>query len=250
MSSNPASPESDPPGAAEFASTRWSIVLTAGERHSPDSEEALADLCRSYWYPLYAYVRRRVRDPHEAQDLVQEFFSRLLERNTVAVADPQRGRFRAFLLTSLRNFLAGQWDQAKAQKRGGGRTTLSLDFAGAASRELLEPADRLTPERLYDQQWARMLLQRVLTGLRETFARAGKQKQFDELKVFLAGRHAQASYAAAAVRLGISQGAAMVAAHRLRRRYRELLRAEIAQTVADPGEVEDEIRSLFASFAS
>lgn len=247
MSPHNADHDSPPAGAAEFASTRWSVVLAAGRDSSPDGREALATLCRNYWYPLYAYVRRRVADPHEAQDLIQEFFSRLLDKNMLAVADPRRGRFRAFLLTSLRNFLANEWEKARAEKRGGGRTVLPLSFDSGESRYTREPADKLTPERLFDRQWAETLIDHVMTGLRDEFTRAGKIEHFERLKVFLTGRNPDAAYADVARRLGMSEGAAMVAAHRLRRRFRERLRAEIAETVAEPHDIDDEIRSLFAA---
>lgn len=239
MRSNP-SPDSE-----EFASTRWSIVLAAGRADRPDSRQALAELCQSYWYPLYAYVLRRINDPHEAQDLIQEFFSRLLEQNAFAIADPQRGRFRAFLLTSLRNFLTDQWNRTKARKRGGGQMRLSLNFESEKSLDALEPTDDQTPERLFDRQWAITLMDLVMTRLRDELVRAGKELHFEQLKGFLGGGRTGTSYAKVARELGISTGAAMVAAHRLRRRYRDLLREEIAQTVASPDEVDDEIRSLF-----
>ena len=233
------------PNSEDFASTRWSVVLAAGRTELPDSQQALAELCQSYWYPLYAYVLRRTNNPHEAQDLIQEFFSHLLEHNAFAVANPERGRFRAFLLTSLRNFLTDQWNKAKAKKRGGHRMRLSLDFEFAKSRYAIEPADEQTPERIYDRQWAITLLDLVMTRLRDELVRADKALYFEQLKVFLGGRTGT-SYAQVARKLGISPGAAMVAAHRLRRRYRDLLRAEIAQTVASPAEVDDEIRTLFS----
>ena len=247
MSQEQQSETPDPAGAAEFDTTHWSVVLAAGHRSSPDSSEALATLCRAYWYPLYAYVRRRVQDVHEAQDLTQEFFTQLLEKNLLAVAHPERGRFRAFLLTAFRHFLVNEWEKAKAQKRGGGRAPIPLDFSSGEHGLTLEPTDELTPERLYDRQWAVTLLDHVMARLREEHVRAGKEKHFELLKVFLTGQTASVSYAQVAGELGISEGAATVAAHRLRRRYRELLRAEIAQTVAEPDEVEDEIRSLFTS---
>ncbi len=242
-------PSDQSPAADGFTSTRWSIVLAAGQTERPDSQQALAQLCQSYWYPLYAYMRKRIRDPHEAQDLIQEFFSRLLERNTVSVADPQRGRFRTFLLTSLRNFLADYWDKGRAIKRGGGQPKLSLDFETANSMVAIEPADEQTPDRLYERQWALTLLDHVMERLREEFVRVGKEHYFQQLQPFLGGGRSGTSYANVARELGISEGAAMVSAHRLRRRYRALLREEIAQTVASSAEINDEIRSLFACLA-
>jgi RNA polymerase sigma-70 factor (ECF subfamily) len=232
-------------GAADFDTTHWSVILAAGQRSSSGSSEALSALCQSYWYPLYAYARSAVRNADEAQDLTQEFFARLLEKDYLAVAQPQRGRFRSFLLTVFKRFLANEWDKARAQKRGGGRSPISLDFAAGERRYVCEPADDLTPERIYDRQWALTLLDRVLARLRAEFVQAGKDKHFDQLKAFLTGQKAAVSYAEVARELDMTEGAAKVAAHRMRRRYRELLRAEIAETVSGPEEVEDEIRRLF-----
>jgi RNA polymerase sigma-70 factor (ECF subfamily) len=235
---------SDHPPA--FATTRWSVVVSAGRNLSPDSKRALASLCEAYWYPLYAYVRRRVPDVNEAQDLTQAFFAELLEKNYLSDATPDRGRFRAFLLTALKHFLSKQWDKAKAQKRGGGRAPLSLDFHSADSSLRIDRAAGLTPEQLYDQQWAIALLRQIMDRLAAEFEHNGKAELFAELKGFLIGDHAGTSYAQAATRLNLTEAAAKKAASRMRKRYRELLREEIAQTVAGPDEVEDEIRSLFA----
>jgi len=237
-------------GDRHFHTTHWSLVLAAGQRSSSRSNEALSALCQMYWYPLYAYVRRRVRDVAEAQDLTQGFFSQLLEKNHLAVAQPERGKFRAFLLTSFKNFLANEWDKANALKRGGGKAPIPLDFESGETRFSLEPTDDLTPDRLYDKQWVLTLLKQVLGQLREESILAGKERQFEHLKVFIAGQAAPGGYAEAAGKLGMTEGAAKVAAHRLRQRYRELLRAEIAQTVAEPSEVDEEIRSLFATLSS
>jgi RNA polymerase sigma-70 factor (ECF subfamily) len=231
-------------GDRQFAATRWSIVVAAGHRSSPDSQKALESLCQTYWYPLYAYVRRRVPDVHEAKDLTQEFFARLLERNALKVADRARGRFRAFLLTSLKNFLADERDKAKAQKRGGGHRPIPLDLESAESRYAREPVDDSSPERLYNRQWALTLLDQILNRLRDEFDAKGKQRQFEALKPLLGGENEPGDYEIAAGALGISPATAKVAAHRMRRRYREILRAEIAETVAEPSEVEDEIRYL------
>lgn len=236
----------EPPSgpADDFTTTRWSLVASAGGRDWPAARQALEQLCRAYWYPLYAFVRRRVGSADEAQDLTQDFFAWLLQRNTVASADPQRGRFRAFLLASLKNFLANHWEKQQAFKRGGGRAVLPLDFAAGEDRYRLEPADNCTPERLFERQWAMTLLEQVLAGLRQEQADAGKLAQFENLLPLLAGPP-PGGYAAAAAQLGLSENAARVAAHRLRQRYRERLRAEIAHTVCGPQEVDDEIRRLF-----
>jgi RNA polymerase sigma-70 factor (ECF subfamily) len=235
--------------AAGFATTRWSIVVSAARRSSTKSRRALEELCEAYWLPLYAYVRRRVPDIHEAQDLTQAFFAELLENNYLGSATPERGRFRAFLLTAFKHFLSKEWEKAKAQKRGGGRTPISLDFAAADSSLRVEPAAALTPEQIYDQQWAIALLSHILNRLRDELQEARRTGHFDELKGFIIGDHAGTTYADVARRLNMTEAAAKKAASRLRQRYRELLRDEIAETVATPGEIEDEIRNLFATLA-
>ena len=222
-------------------------MLAAGHRSSPDSQRALESLCEAYWYPLYAYVRRRVADIHEAQDLTQAFFTDLLAKNYVGKATSERGRFRAFLLTALKHFLSKEWERGKAQKRGGGKLPISLDFELANSRCLIEPAIELTADQLYDREWAVTLLGQVMQQLEDEFVRSGKKRQFHELKAFLIGEHSGATYSDVAFKLGITEAAAKMAAHRMRRRYRALLREEIAQTVAHPDEVEDEIRKLFVT---
>jgi DNA-directed RNA polymerase specialized sigma24 family protein len=220
-------------------------VLAAGERAGRESQQALAALCQAYWYPLYVYVRRRARDAHEAQDLTQKFFVWLLEKEALAVAQPQRGRFRAFLLTSLKNFLANERDKAMSAKRGGGRLTLSLDFDDGESRYAFEPAHEATPERLYQQQWALALLRQVMDRLENEFAEPEKRKQFERLKGFLTGDAKFGGYGPAADDLYMTSDAVRQAVHRMRKRYRELLRSEVAQTVANPADVEEEIRGLF-----
>jgi RNA polymerase sigma factor (sigma-70 family) len=235
-------------GGAGFASTHWSLVLAAGRRSLPASDQALSVLCRAYWYPLYAYARRRLGDLDHAQDLTQDFFARLLEKNILAGAQPERGHFRAFLLTAFKNFLTNEGEKARAEKRGGGRAFLPLDFRAGDSRYDREPAHAWTPERLFERQWALTLLEQVLAALRAEYAADGKEELFDRLKVYLTGETA-ASYADCAPALGMSEGAIKVAAHRLRARYRALLRWEVAQTVADPAEVDDEIRRLFDALA-
>ncbi len=234
-------------GAAQFATTRWSLVLSAGHRSSPDSQRALESLCEAYWFPLYAYVRRRVPDIDEAQDLTQAFFAELLEKNVVGSATPERGRFRAFLLTAFKHFLSKQWVKAKAQKRGSGRAPISLDFEEGDSQYRIEPSAGLTAEQLYDRQWAVTLLGQIMERLEDEFVQGGKAKQFQQLREFIIGEHSGTTYSDVASKLNMTEAAARMAAHRMRRRYRELLREEIAQTVAGSDDVDDEIRNLFAT---
>jgi DNA-directed RNA polymerase specialized sigma24 family protein len=243
-------PDSAPGSDHQFAVTRWSVVLVAGHRSSPDSRRALQSLCEAYWYPLYAYVRRRVTDVNDAQDLTQAFFAELLAKNYVATANSERGRFRAFLLTSLKHFLSKEWEKAKAQRRGGGKAPISLDFQSADTQYRLEPACNLTAEQIYDREWAVALLGRIMQRLEAESAQAGKGEQFRELKDFLVGDHPGATYADVATRLGMTEAAAKMATHRMRQRYRELLREEIAETVSGPEDVEDEIFNLFAALQS
>lgn len=242
------SPSSQPQAPDRFASTRWSLVLTAGDRAAGESDRALQQLCESYWPPLYAYVRRRVGDIHEAQDLTQAFFEKLLEKDYLSDADPNRGRFRAFLITAFKNFLSKEWARAKAKKRGGGRRALSLDFAAHDSM-WGDVSDHHSPEDLYERQWAVTLLNRVFDRLQRDMERNGKAQQFHVLKPFLGGSE-ESPYADAAKQLQLTESAARMAASRLRRRYRELLRDEIAETVASPAEVDDEVARLFATFSS
>lgn len=229
-----------------FESTQWSLVIAAGQQASPASRQALSELCRKYWLPLYGYVRRRVSDLHEAQDLTQEFFCRVLDRNLFATARPERGRFRAFLLTALKHFLANEREKSQALKRGGGQVPFALDFADGESRFSRLAVSDDSPERQFDRQWAAALLDQVLARLRAEFRDAGQERQFEQLKAFLAGGHDQPDgYVQAAESLGMTAEAVRVAVYRLRKRYRELLRHEIAQTVARPADVENEIRDLF-----
>ncbi len=228
-----------------FVTTHWSVVLTAGGSDSTRAQDALARLCQTYWYPLYAYVRRRGSSPHDAEDLTQEFFARLLRANYLGNAQREKGRFRWFLLSALKHFLANEWDRARAKKRGGGKAAISLNAEAAESRYTLEPADTLTAERIYERRWALTLLDQVLRTLEREHELTGKRELFDELRFCLTGERSKLPYAELAARLGMSEAAVKVAVHRLRRRYRELLRAEIANTVSSPEEVEDEIRHLF-----
>ena len=233
--------ECRPAPSVVFATTHWSVVLSAGRNDTTRARDALAGLCQTYWPALHAYVRRRGFSPQDAEDLTQEFFARLLEHNWIARADAQKGRFRSFLLTALNRFLAGEWDKSRARKRGGGQAPVSLDSEAAASEA---PADLA-----YDRHWALALLERTMARLRGEFARAGKAREFGHLKAFLTSDRKEISYAEAAAATGLSEGAARVAVHRLRKRYRELFREEIARTVAEPGEVDDELRHLIAVLA-
>jgi RNA polymerase sigma-70 factor (ECF subfamily) len=236
----------DAPRNPAFVTTRWSLVLSAGNQKSPQSAAALEKLCRAYWYPLYAFVRRRGQSPEDARDLTQEFFARLLERNWIGRAEERKGRFRSFLLSAMNHFLADEWDRARAQKRGGGATPVPLQFDTAETRYGHEPADNVTPEQSYERQWALTLLDEVLQRLRAEYAQDGRAEFFTALHPCLVGDRTAQPYAELAVKIGISEGTVKSAVHRLRQRYRELLRDEIAQTVATPGEVDDELRHLFA----
>ena len=239
---------SDSAEAGRFDTTHWSLVLAAGQRGTGESAAALERLCQSYWLPLYAYVRRRVSDVHDAQDLTQAFFERLLEKNYLADADPHRGWFRAFLLTAFKHFLSKEWEKAKAQKRGGGRSPISLDFSTGDSQITLQPAGGLTAEQMYERQWAITLLGCVMQRLERELEKVGKRSQFERLKDFIVSTKEDATYADAASELGMTESATRMAASRLRRRYRQLLREEIAQTVSSPEDIDDEINNLFTTF--
>ena len=231
-------------GQRNFATTHWSIVVAAGRSSSPEAKTALATLCETYWFPLYAFVRRQGYDAQNAQDLTQGFFTRLLEKEDLRDAQQERGKFRSFLLASMKHFLINEWDHTQAQKRGGGRRVLSLDFDEAESRLQLEPSHEQTPEVLFEKQWALTLLDRVRIVLREEFVQAHKAKQFDRLQVYLTGEQSAGTYAEVAEQLGISEAAVKMAVGRLRRRFHDSLRKEIAQTVATEDVVDDEIRAL------
>jgi RNA polymerase sigma factor (sigma-70 family) len=238
------------PRPAAFVTTHWSVVLTARRSDTTRAQAALARLCQAYWYPLYAYVRRRGYGPHDAQDLTQEFFARLLAQNWLAQADRERGRFRTFLLAALSHFLANEWDKARTQKRGGAVELVPLQLDNAETRYGQEPADPRTPEQCFERRWALALLDEVLNRLRQEQVAAGAGELFDTLKPCLAGSRAAQPYAALAASLGMTEGAVKVAVHRLRQRYRQLLREEIANTVASPAEVDAEMHHLFAVLAS
>jgi len=239
------------PPAARFPTTRWSRVLAAAGRSEPDAGAALAELCAAYWYPVYALIRRRGHDPDAAADLAQDYFAHLLEKGTLAAADPSKGRFRAFLRTDCGFFLADARDRAARLKRGGGVTPISIDARDAEGRYLVEPADTLTAERLFDRAWAEALLERALARLAAEYAGSGRAALFAQLEpALMPGPHAE-PYAAIAGRLGMTEAAVQQAASRLRRRYRARLREEAAATLHEPDEaaVEDEIRDLIASLA-
>src|SRR5271166_2667491 len=227
------------PGASQFPTTRWTLVVAAGDPHRKEARSALVYLCENYWYPLYAYLRRRGYPTDQAQDLTQEFFMRILEGRYLDRADPEKGRFRSFLLTSLKFFVADEEDRQRALKRGGG-AVLPLEFSSGEERYQREPAHDETPERIFERGWALSVLDRVLERLRSEFVQHGRPEHFERLKVFLLGR-SDTPYTALASEMNTSEGALKVAVHRLRKRYRDLFREEIADTVADPSEVESEI---------
>jgi len=226
-----------------FVTTRWSVVLAAGQRNAAGSVEALEFLCRRYWPPIYAFIQRRGFAPADAQDLTQEFFARLLEKDSIEAADAAKGKFRTFLLTALTRFLINERERGQAQKRGGGCIHLSLDFE-AEDRHRFEPAATATPETIYERRWVEALLEAVLSRLREEHEGAGERERFEMLKPFLVAEEEAPSGAEVASRLGLTESAAYSAVHRLRQRYGEILREEIGHTVNSAAEIEDELRYL------
>ncbi|HEY5911395.1 MAG TPA: sigma-70 family RNA polymerase sigma factor [Verrucomicrobiae bacterium] len=234
-------------GQPLFATTHWSVVLAAANHETPEAAAALERLCGTYWYPLYVYVRRRGYGPEDAQDLTQQFFALLLQKDYFRLADPARGRFRTFLLHALEHFVINEWKRAHRLKRGGGAVCLPLDLPAGEQRYALESANSTTPEQAYEKRWALTLLDQVLASLRQQYTAAKKERLFDELARLLWGKDSNSrsdSYVAVGARLGMSENAVRVAMHRLRERYRQLLKAEVAQTVASPGEVDEEVRYL------
>lgn len=227
-----------------FATTHWSVVLAAGEQDEAQAAAALERLCRDYWYPLYAYVRRRGYRPEDAQDLTQSFFARLLERDVLARASPERGRFRSFLLRTLQNFLADEHDRAVARKRDPGQPLLAWDAMDAEARYALEPSAEVSPDRLFERRWATTVLEQTWARLEAEYVAEGKAEVFRELRRFNSAQENAPSYAEVAGKLGLPENTVKSLVHRLRRRYRTLLRAEIAHTVADPGGIDEEIRYL------
>jgi RNA polymerase sigma-70 factor (ECF subfamily) len=234
-------------GNANFATTRWSLVVAASQSPSPQARAALEELCGNYWYAVYAFVRRRGKQVDDARDLTQEFFTRLLEKEHLEAADRERGRFRTFLLTAVAHFLSNERERACAQKRGGGQAVLSLDFERGEERYRHEPADPWTAEKIFERRWALTLLDHSVTKLKQDYSAAGKGPLFDELKVFLTGESAAPAYEDSAARLGTSSGAVKVAVHRLRQKYREALREEIAQTVAAEEDIDSELHVLLSA---
>ncbi len=234
-------------GVGRFATTHWSVVLAAGRQPSPQSQAALATLCETYWYPLYAYARRRGLSAEDAEDATQGFFAALLEKHYLRSVDRERGRFRSFLLTAFTRFIAKERERALAQRRGGARKVLSLDVELAERRYALEPAEGWTPEKVYERRWALTVLETVMARLRRECSEAGKGHLFESLKSFLTGEPGAPAYRDVANKLGMTQGAIKVAVHRLRRKHRELLRWEVAQTLPDASALDDELGILLAA---
>jgi RNA polymerase sigma-70 factor (ECF subfamily) len=232
-----------------FATTHWTAVLAAGRTGSPQAHMALEELCRTYWYPLYAYVRRHGHSREDAEDLTQGFFAQLLEKNYLEGLTSEKGKFRAFLLVAVKRYLANEWDRANRQKRGGGLAPLSLDWQDADTRYQINPAHELSPDKLYDRAWAVTLLERVIIRLRDENRGEGRAKLYEHLRPFLMMGKSDIPYTQAAVTLGLTEGAVRVAVHRLRRRYRELLREETAQTLSDPAQAAEEMQALFTALA-
>ena len=233
---------------SRFETTQWSLVIAAGDTRSEDSREALAALCEVYWYPLYVYARRRGQDAEKAQDLTQGFFAKLVEKNYLQAADRDRGKFRTFLLTAFQRFMADEWDRERAQKRGGGQAILSLDFENAEGEHYgFEPADERTPEDDFDACWAATLMDRARDRMRREMLEPGKEERFELLEGFVTGEGEDIPYRQVAETLGLSEAAVKVAVHRMRKRFGEILRAEVAETVGDPDEVDVEVRHVLSA---
>ena len=248
MTEQDSSQPSSTPGDI-FATTHWTVVLAAGRQRSPEAARALEELCRTYWFPLYAYVRRRGHAKEDAEDLTQAFFARLLEKNPFAQLDSDKGKFRAFLLASLKNFLANERDKAHTLKRGGGILPLSLDWQTADTQFQVAATQEPSPDKAFDREWALALLAKVIGRLQSECVAEGKARVFEQLKQFLTAGHAESAQRAAAAELGMEEGAVRVAVHRLRKRYRQLLRDEIANTLAAAAMVDEEMSALFGAFS-
>jgi RNA polymerase sigma factor (sigma-70 family) len=245
-----ATPESEPAqraGSNRFATTHWSVVLAAGQSDSDQRTAALQKLCHAYWYPLYGYIRWRGHGPEDAQDLTQEFFLKLIEKNWLANVAPEGARFRSFLLSMLKGFLANAYDHARAAKRGGGRALVPLDSDRAEDRLAQEPATQETPENVFERRWAHAVLAEALNRLREAARAADKLQHFELLHPFLSREPVDGEYAAVGAVLSLSAESVAVAVYRWRQRYRETLRATVADTLADPGQVDDEMKHVFAA---
>jgi len=249
LSIDSSTPESTAPRGDVFVTTRWTVVLSAGRKSSPHSDRALGELCQTYWYPLYAYVRRQGHTKEDAEDLVQAFFEKFLEKNYLEGLSAERGKFRAFLLASLKHFLANEWDKSQRQKRGGGALHLSLDWQSADERFQFDPPDPSSPDKTFDREWALALLERVIARLHDECLADRKANLFEQAKGYLMVGEKTIPYAEAAQNLQMDEGAVRVAVHRLRKRYRQLLRDEIAQTLDDPAQMAEELRSLQAALA-
>jgi len=249
MTTGSASQSSTAPGDI-FATTHWTVVLAAGKRHTPQSDGALEELCRTYWFPLYAYVRRRGHNKEDAEDSVQAFFARFLAKNYLEGLNAERGRFRAFLLASLKHFLINEWKKSQRLKRGGGEMPLSLDWQTADTKFQVAAVNEPSPDKAFDREWALALLAKVIERLQKECEADGKAKLFEQLKIFLTAGKDGTAQAEVAKALGMEEGAVRVAIHRLRKRYRELLRDEIAQTLADAADVDEEMRALFGAFSA
>ena len=237
-------------GTSHFVTTHWSAVMRAGQTEGVAAHEALSELCRTYWYPLYGFIRRQGHEPPEAEDLVQSFFTRLLEKNFVGEARQEKGKFRSFLLTALKRFLANEWDRQHAQKRGGFHTAVEIDQAMAEKRFNAELAHGFQPDVLFERQWATTLLESVMTRLQEEYITTGRARLFEELRSSLVKEESARPYAEIAARLNLTEPAIKTAVHRMRGRYREILREEIGKTVSSPDEIEEELRHLFATFSA
>jgi RNA polymerase sigma factor (sigma-70 family) len=247
LTSEYSTPASTTPGDV-FATTHWTVVLAVGKRHTPQSDAALEELCRTYWFPLYAYVRRRGHSKEDAEDLTQAFFARFLAKNYLAGLSAERGRFRAFLLASLKHFLINEWKKSQRLKRGGGEKNLSLDWQTADTKFQVAATNEPSPDKAFDREWALALLAKVIERLQKECGADGKAKLFEQLKIFLTAGRGALSHAAAAKNLSLDETTVRVAVHRLRKRYRVLLREEIAQTLADESQVDEEMRALFGAF--
>jgi RNA polymerase sigma-70 factor (ECF subfamily) len=243
------SSDSARPSEAWFLTTHWSVVLSAREQPSAQSAAALETLCRTYWPPLYAYIRRQGQSPADAQDLAQEFFARLLRKDSLHSVARAKGKFRTFLLVMLKRFLADEWDKARAQKRGGGEV-FCVDWSSAETRFLQQPVEHLTPEKVFEQRWALTLLDQVYAQLEREYRDQGRGALFDAFRFALTGSRSDVPYADLAAQLQTTDGAVRVAVHRLRQRYRELLRQTIADTVSGPDEVEEELRHLLQAISA